>query len=130
MPVIGCSPYDTWSALPERMWQAVVDQAIAWSRCAGAGTECNIQIVWHPGDWAIVRHVGSTPHVCRTCEIGRNSEHLVSGYTLRHTDRRALARTLASFLDHFHEDHDPAAVTSGAADGAGLGDWAAPSGCC
>lgn len=100
------------------MWAAAVDAAIAESRCEGSGAACNIQTVFHRAGWAVVRHVASEPHVCPTCTPLATQEHLISAYTLIHTERRVLTRALAVWLDHFHED--PTTELSSAS-GSGLG---------
>lgn len=120
MTALQRSPSDPQFA-PERMWAAAVDQAIAESRCEGSGAACNIQTVFHRAGWAVVRHVASEPHVCRTCSPLATQEHLISAATLMHTDRRILARALAVWFDHFHPEPEDPATESGAASGSGLG---------
>ncbi len=124
MAVLPRSP-DT-SALPEMMWKAVVDQSIASSRCEGSGAACNIQTVFHPAGWAVVRHMASSPHICRTCPLLAVQEHIISTWTVTHTERRVLVAVVAHFLDHFHENPVPENALC-AADGAGLGRSAGPS---
>lgn len=119
MTGLPCTPDP--SLAPERMWTSLVDAAIAMSRCEGSGPQCNIQLVFHRAGWAVVRHVSAEPHRCTTCPRGPIAEHLISAYTLIHTERRVLTQMLAAWLGHFHETQDPTPDNSDATSGAGLG---------
>src|SRR5579863_6447208 len=89
-------------AEPELMWTMVADQAIAASRCKSDG-ECRVHTTFHPAGWGVVSHISARPHACITCLPRATPEHLISAYTLLHTERRALVATVAAWLDHLHE---------------------------
>jgi hypothetical protein len=95
-----------FASSPERMWDALVNAAIAQAICRTTGKDCRIETAWHRAGYAIVRHCAVAPHRCLVCTPRATPEHLISGWTLTHTERRVLVAKVTAFLDHLHRE-DP-----------------------